>query len=248
LSDFQERKYGIRSKEAKAAHKLEKRVFESANATVVTTPRMAADAISRYGLSTDNVKVIPNYVETDRFIPVEREANTLLHVAFVGRLDKQKNLRTLLRAISDFEVEVWLIGYGPQREELESLTKNAKAKFKFLGNVPNRELPMLLSQCDIFVLPSLYEGHPKALLEAMACGLPAVGTNVAGIQDVIRNEETGLLCGLDVDELRNALGRLIGDEALRQRLGSAGRAFVVEQFALERVVDLELDLLKQLTA
>lgn len=246
LADFQEKKYGIRSREAKTARKLEKRVFESADASVVTTPRMAAEVISRYGLNANQVRVIPNYVETNRFIPTEREANKLLRVAFVGRLDKQKNLRTLVRAVSGFEVEVWLIGYGPQREELENLAQNAKAKFRFLGNVQNRELPMLLSQCDMFVLPSLYEGHPKALLEAMACGLPSVGTDVSGIQDVIRNEETGLLCGLEIDDLRNALGRLIGDEALRAKLGRAGRAYVVEQFALERVVEIEFSLLEQL--
>jgi glycosyltransferase involved in cell wall biosynthesis len=248
LSEVQEKKYGIRSREAKAARNLEKSVFRGADAAVVTTPRIAGEVAARYSVNRDKITVIPNYVEIDRFKPKQREPNKIPRVVFVGRLDKEKNLIALIEAVSGFEVEVWLIGYGPQREQLERLAQNKVASFKFLGAVPNRELPQLLNQCDIFVLPSLYEGHPKALLEAMACGLPVIGTDVVGIQEVIQNESTGLLSKPDPEGLKRSLERLINDSSLRQKLAQAGRASIAEQFSLERIVDLEFNLLRRLVS
>ncbi len=246
LGEFQERRYGERSREAKQARKLEEKVFRGADRVTVTTAKMAESVAERYKVSPAKIGVIPNYVETDRFHPIVGEPRTKLRVGFVGRLDTQKNLHNLITAVVDMDIEVWLIGYGPLKEELERFAEGTVAQFKFLGNVPNHELPGLLNQCDIFVMPSLYEGHPKALLEAMACGLPALGTRVPGIQEIITDGENGILCDTSPVGLREGLYRLVEDAALRQRLGNAGREYVQHHFALEHVVDLEMDLLNRL--
>lgn len=245
LSEFHENRYGERSREAKAARKLEQTVFEGADWVTVTTERMAGAVAERYGIPAAKIGVIPNYVETDRFRPQERTRRDRLRVVFVGRLDTQKNLHNFIRAAADFDIEVWLVGYGPQKDELERFAEGTKARFEFKGNVSNRELPGLLNQCDVFVLPSLYEGHPKTLLEAMACGLPTLGTRVNGIQEIIRDGQNGLLCQTSAAGIRSGLERLLGDSELRQRLGQAGRDFVQAEFALERVVKLELELLNR---
>lgn len=246
LSEFQERKYGRRSREAKAARKLEETAFGQADAVVVTTTEMADEVAKRYRLERKRIRVIPNYVETERFKPAQRSENERLRIAFVGRLDRQKNLRVFVKAVRDLDVDVRLIGYGPQREELEILARGSRAHFEFMGNVPNRDLPALLNQSDIFVLPSLYEGHPKALLEAMACGLPSIGTRVPGIQNVIKDGVTGLLCEPKQEALTASLNRLLKSADLRSQLATAGREYVVAEFALDRVVDLELGLYSEL--
>jgi glycosyltransferase involved in cell wall biosynthesis len=248
LSEFQEQRYGGRSAEGKAARQLEKEVFLGADAVVVTTDAMAASIKERYSIPAEIISVIPNYVETERFTPLPRQPNQKPRIVFVGRLDKQKNLAAFVQAIAEMDAEVWLIGYGQQREYLEKKTQTAKATFRFLGNVPNAELPGFLNSCDLFVLPSLYEGHPKALLEAMACGLGVVGTRVAGTREIIRDGENGLLCETDAKSIKVAVECLLNDPVLRERLGKAATLFVKEHFALERVVGLEMKLLNELMA
>lgn len=247
LSEFQERRYGERSREAKQARKLEEKVFRGADWITLTTAKMAEAVTQRYKVRAEKIGIIPNYVETDRFYPAcEHQPAQKLRIGFVGRLDTQKNLRNLIAALVDVDVEVWLIGYGPLKEELERFAEGTVAQFKFLGNVPNHELPNMLNQCDLFVMPSLYEGHPKALLEAMASGLPVVGTRVPGIQEIITDGENGLLSEIGAVSLRETIQRMLDDAPLRERLGKAGREYVQAHFALERVVELEMALLNRL--
>jgi glycosyltransferase involved in cell wall biosynthesis len=81
----------------------------------------------------------------------------------------------------------------------------------------------------------------------MACGLPVIGGDSPGIRELIRHGENGWLCGTDAASIRQAIRTLLGDEALRRRLGQAARAFAVEHFSLDRVVELELEVLRQAT-
>ena len=95
------------------------------------------------------------------------------------------------------------------------------------------------------MLPSLYEGHPKALLEAMACGVPVIAADSPGIREVIRHGETGYLCGTSPDAIRDAIEALRSDCALRGRLGVAARKYVVDHFSLDRIAELEYALLQE---
>jgi len=246
LSEVQASKFGPKSREAKQAVNLEKAVFSGADWVAVTTKRIASKVAAHYNVELERISVIPNYVEIDRFYPGEGSQASKLRIAFVGRLDNEKNLFQFIKAVFEMDVEVWLIGYGPQKQELEEFSSGSKADIRFLGSVSNRELPALLRQCDVFVFPSLYEGHPKALIEAMACGLPTLGTRVQGIQEIITDGENGLLSDTSAASLGESLQRLVVDTELRQRLGRAGREYVETHFALDRIVDLEMGLLNRL--
>ncbi len=247
-SDFTERRCGADSQEAARARALEKKVFSSADRVVVTTPAMKQEVIRRYSIPDERLHVIPNYVDTDLFRPWEGGADTARRVCFVGRLDEQKNLGALIEAMEGLDAELVVVGSGRLRGDLEREARQRGVAARFLGNVPHRQLPGILNSSSLFVLPSHYEGHPKALLEAMACGRACVGTDVPGTRELIRHGETGLLCGTSADQIRSATRSLLDDRALAATLGARARESVVEGFSLPKVVDLELRLLEGLVA
>lgn len=247
LSQVQERTHGMDSRAAQAARNLEQQVFTASDQVSVTTQAMSRTIQKNYQVSGDKVSVIPNYVDIDRFRPKLREANKRARIGFVGRLAWEKNLLHLIDAVTGLDVDFVLVGQGPQREELAARAAANGASVSFLGRVPNKHLPGILNTWDAFVLPSFYEGHPKAMLEAMACGLPVIGTRVQGIVELIADGETGLLCETDAGSIRQALERIAGDGALRTKLGQNARRYVEKHFALEKVVDMEMAMLNGLT-
>ena len=238
-------RHGVESAEARRAKQLEAAVFLSADRVVVTTSALKQTIVERYGIAKDRVRIIPNYVDTRRFGPStnSRQHNLLL---FVGRLGKEKNIQALFEAVEGLDVQMAVIGDGSLKEALMARTEKDRLRVQFLGNVPNAELPAHLNQASVFVLPSHIEHHPKALIEAMACGLPVIGTNVSGIRELIVHGETGYLCDTSPEGIRAAIEDVLADVDLRARMGRNAREFVVEHFSLEKIVALELDLLQEL--
>ncbi len=245
-SDFMERQHGPNSSEARRAQSLEQKVFRAADRVVVTTPAMRDSVMGRHKVSKERVRVIPNYVQTDLFRPNSNSRDRSRRICFVGRLDEQKNPLALLEAIRGLDIELIMVGDGSLGERLRMEASTNGLQVRFLGNVPHRELPEILNSATLFVLPSHYEGHPKTFLEAMASGTPVIGTNVPGIRDLIRHRETGYLCDSSPEAIRAAIQDVLGDTDLRARMGRNARAFVVEHFALEKIVQKELALLEEL--
>lgn len=246
LSDFEQRKYGDQSKAHRAAVELERRVYEGADAVVVTTAKMREQVVENYSLVPEIVNVIPNYVESDRFIPVDRRENSKLKIGFLGRLDEQKDPELFLNAVSDLDCEIEIIGDGHMRDKLQKIAKLAKAQISFLGNVAHSELPEVIQGWDLFVMTSRYEGHPKALLEVMSCGIPVIATAVSGIQELLRHEVDGILVEAELDKVNAAVKRLLADAQLRTKLGQAARQRILDEFSLEQIAEMELHLYKQL--
>lgn len=235
--------HGPRSAQARWARRYERRLFRGADVVAVTTQRLRGEVLKQYGVAPARVAVVPNYVDTERFSP-RNEHRVSGSLAFVGRLTKQKNLFVLLDALTGLDgVSVTLVGEGPQREALERYAEERGVEARFTGRVQHERLPALLSRAEVFVLPSLWEGHPKALLEAMACGLPVIGTNVPGIGEVLRDGESGILCEPTAQDLRRALETVLGDAGLRRRLSKGARE-AASRVSLDRVVELELALLE----
>jgi glycosyltransferase involved in cell wall biosynthesis len=233
--------------EARRAQAIERLAFRSAQKVVVTTPTMWDYVLQNYEVPPDNVLVIPNYVLTELFSP-DGACPVPNRLCFVGRLREEKNPLALVKACSDLEVELVIAGEGPLVSAVQEQAERSHVNIKLLGSVPHTQLPELLHQSALFLLVSLHEGHPKTLLEAMACGLPVIGADSPGIRDLIRHGETGWLCGTDPDSIRAAIQTLLADAALRERLGRNARRFVVENFALDRIVEMELAVLREVVA
>ena len=171
----------------------------------------------------------------------------------IARLTEQKAHRILFDAMAQradlAALHLLVVGDGELRGELQRRVTalGLDQRVHFAG--ARRDLGNVLSAIDVFVMPSLWEGLPLSLVLAMGAGLPAIATRVAGIPEVIEHDVSGLLVPPgDKDQLGAALARVIGDGALRSRLGAAGRTFVRPRFGVDRyitsITDLYSDLLK----
>jgi glycosyltransferase involved in cell wall biosynthesis len=195
------------------------------------------------------VVLLPNGVDLRRFRarPVRASAQGRWKVFSVGRLAAEKNYAMLVAAAAGLgDVELHLVGDGPEAASLDRAAERAQVPLTRHGVVPQEKLALLLSEADLFVLPSRSEGHPKALIEAMACALPCIGTNVPGLRDVLENGVNGLLVAETALELKGTIRRLLMDRELALRLGEAARRTVERNFDLDRILKSEVAILEGL--
>lgn len=217
---------------------------------IVTTDEMMAHA--RQFVAAEKLIKVPNGVDTTLFAPpaTPLATGTERTIIYVGRLSKEKNLIMLLdalAAIKQWPLRLVMVGRGDQQAELAAYAAQKGVQIDFKGVVANHELPGLLTSAELFVLPSFSEGHPKALLEGMACGLPCVGTDVRGINNVIQHEVTGLLCQLTAEDLAAKISRVLESPALAARLGAAARTYIVETYEQGALLHREIDLMQTLS-
>lgn len=217
----------------------ERFAYRNADAIILTSESDKKFVMDKFRIDASRVKVVPNYVDTDFFRPADSKKEKG-RIIFVGRLEKEKNLFNLVAACEGLPVKIVIIGSGSLREKLESFAAEKSVRAEFKGNVPQRQLPEELNRSEIFVLPSLYEGNPKALLEAMACGLPCISSNIEGVREIITDRETGYLCGTDSASIRSALADLLGNGTMRERIGKNARDFIVNNFSFDKIIAKEL--------
>ena len=161
---------------------------------------------------------------------------------FAGRLAPQKGVDDLLAALDLLQhvrpdLHTLIVGDGPDREALESTARafHLNGRVRFLGH--RDDVPRLLAASDLLVLPSLYEGLPNVVLEAMRFRKPVVATAAPGTTEVVTPDETGLLVPVrDHPALAQAIRRVIAEPELAHRLGAAGRARVEAEFRAETMV------------
>lgn len=215
---------------------------------IIVTIEDSREYVRRYAAENKIVK-IPNGVDVEQFKPMKVERSSQKRIIFVGRLEKQKNLSSLIRAVSTLGVgaELVLIGDGPLKTELKKLAEELGVNLILKGVVPHEKLPHELNKADVFVLPSFFEGHPKALLEAMSCGLPCVAANVQGIKEVIKDGENGLLCGTEASSIAEKVKAVLTNPELAGKLSSAARKSAVENYDIENLINKEIELLRFLS-
>ncbi len=219
---------------------IEKIAYNLADLVILPTEEDKKFVVSTFNISKEKIKILPNHIDTDFFKPLStsKEKNSIIAVA---RLEKQKNIVSLIQAVSYMDtVKLIILGDGSQRKELENFAKEKGANVEFKGNIPQERLPKELNKSELFVLPSLYEGSPKALLEAMAMGLPCIGTNVAGIKDVLVHKENGYLCNIDANSICEAIKNLMADKKLQIIIGQNARKTIEDKFSFKKICEEEL--------
>ena len=196
-------------------------------------------------LPATKVTIIPNGVDLAHYRQMPAEENQLeieipasaFVILTVARLERQKGHHLLLasaRVLCEANEQlhfVWL-GDGPEMERLWGAVQAAglAGRIHLIG--ASDAVPAWLARADLFVLPSLAEGMPNALLEALAAGVPAIASAVGGVLDVLAGREAGVLVPAgDAAALAEAIAYLVANPARRQQLGEAGRALVEQHFS-----------------
>lgn len=222
-------------------------LWKRASAVVANSLGLASLA----GLSAPDVPVdvIPNGVDTAAFRPSEppRMAGPI-RLLFVGRLTRQKGLDVLIQALDKLEpgngVSLTIVGDGPLMDDLRNQARSLGIadSIEFKGWLSRDLLPDEYRKHDVFVLPSRDEGMPNVLLEAMASGLPAVATDIAGNNELVREGATGLLIPPnDADLLCSALAKLKDNPDLIAKMGKTARVLARDKYSWTSVAQAYLE-------
>jgi glycosyltransferase involved in cell wall biosynthesis len=164
-------------------------------------------------------------------------------VGWIGRMTAVKNTDEVieaLRRLRDRDVDAWLcmVGDGPDRDRLERLASQLGVVRRCLFPGYQDDVGRFYAAFDALVLPSVNEGTPVSAIESLAAERPVVATRVGGVPDVVADGEDGFLVEPgSTDALADRIERLARDPALRERMGAAGRARVLDRYAVARLVD-----------
>jgi glycosyltransferase involved in cell wall biosynthesis len=207
---------------------------------------IAGELVERLGWPGEKIEVVYNAVDVERFrVPAPPGLREELGgegrplVLTPARLNEQKGHPVLFEAIAQVPEALFVLaGDGPEREPLEALAERLEIadRVRFLGR--REDIPQLMAACDVFALPSLYEGSSLAVLEAMAAGIPVVSSAIGGTDELIEDGESGLLVAPgDAQGLAAALRRVIDDPPLRERLATRARERVESGLTRRQMAD-----------
>ena len=212
---------------------------------IATVSEAVAKSLTHAGLSRRKITTIANGINERPFAAVARNAaasdDYRMVVGLVGRLTPVKGHRYLIEAapaiLAEFpEVMFQFIGDGPERDNLEQMVRagGLEGRIVFAGRKTN--MPAVYASLAIVVLPSVSEGMPMTIIEALAAGRPVVASRVGAIPTLIRHGETGLLVEpRDASALGDAIRQLLRDKAQRLQFGQQGQKQVHEQFSVENM-------------
>ena len=224
---------------------LEKFCLIRSFATIVASRQDEDYLISQYGEKyRRKIVVNKNYIDSSLFRCSTDICEREDAIIFVGRLNNQKNLKSFLEAHKNMDnvLPLHVVGEGEAADELKA---TAGSNVVFHGAVANDELPIMFNRFKYYVLPSLFEGMPKALLEAMACGCFCIATNVAGNNEVVVDKVNGcLVVGTSSEDLKVSLNALAscGAEELKAISNNAQR-YIEQEHNVSRFCNLELKLI-----
>jgi glycosyltransferase involved in cell wall biosynthesis len=234
---------------------LTRRIWGRAGALVANSLRL--HELATRVVPDRTVELVPNGVDLEWFRPPDtasRPDGAPVRLLFVGRLVRQKGLVYLLQSLAQLDpavragVELELVGSGPDEASLrgQAAELGIAGQVHFAGWVAREAIVTHYQQADVFVLPSLDEGMPNVVLEAIACARPIVATDLPGNRELIRGGENGFLVPrADSAALTAALHGLITDAALRRRMGLASRA-LAECYSWANVADRYLALSEEI--
>jgi len=243
------------------ARRIENYVFTTANAIVGSSIRLCEKAQNR---GAKRVACIENAIDTRpvRAITAREidEMKTGLGLSgrriimYAGRLHRIKRLPDLISSFAKLKAEgmnlaLLIAGDGAEKATLTRIVEEEglQEHVRFLGAIPHEQVYRFMKIADVFVLPSVMEGNPRVLLEAMLCGLPVVAYNVVGVNDVIINGKTGLLAEpFNVEDLSEAVRMLLTEPGLSTMLVNQAYATVVHRFNQEIILERNLELVREL--
>jgi len=190
----------------------------------------------------NNTRILPNFFQPDIWSSGYDTSLTSKsdEAIFFGKFTKQKNLDSLIRAAARERLRLILIGDGAERSNLQELARAENVDVEFPGRLAQPAIRRYLARARFFVLPSNYEGQPKALIEAMAFGIPVLVTNAIGIKSEVVDGQTGVVVENSIDGLRSGIRKFLQmTDSDRNRLAQNAKKRVLSKFSLSTVAAAE---------
>ena len=234
-----------------------RRAVSASDRVILYSPLMLKD-VKKYvpNLGESKVRYIHNAVDIDRFKPGEKPPiNNLL---YVGRVNEKKGVEDLIYAMKSLvpkfpNVKLFIVGSDPTGgayiEQIKKLASKlgVENSVVFVGPVPNRDIPCYYQKTSVFLFASHGgEGIPRSVLEAMACGVPVVATNIAGTPEAVKDGVTGFLVPPNNPaSIAEKTAKILQNPSLRARLSRNARKMVKEGFSWEKVIPRIIDVFKE---
>jgi len=227
-------------------------IRDYAHATIGVSERCCADLIERYGFPADRTYAIANSVDTAAFSEKARHRvrpGPQLRALFVGRIEDASKGVLWLREILDGlpeTVSLTVVGDGPDMKKLKRRLASHWKRVDYFGAVSPARIPAIMTEHDVLLMPSRYEGLPMTLIEAMAAGCVPVVSHIRGVTDtVVESGKNGILFPVgNYTAAANAVSRLHQDRDLLERMSVAAREAVPRRYSIERMADHYYDVIK----
>lgn len=244
------------TKKSRFYEKLDKWIIRRMNHLVAVSP-MICEELADLKLNGTPSTFVANGVDTEKFNPnkvigdVRKEfgLGDSLVIGAVGRLSQEKGHSYLINAFKNIysqlpSAKLLIVGDGPLRDSLQPTVHSPQLKDKVIFAGKRDNLPAIYKSMDIFVLPSLKEGLPLVLLEAMSMRLPVIATKVGGIPYVMNKDEGILVSPGNIEELKSSILLLLKDSSLRRRMGEKAREKILSCFSLRSFYQKYIDIYK----
>ena len=191
------------------------------------------------------VYVFPTYTEIEPFLDANDNLDKKNKIIFIGQLTYLKGVQYLIKSVAELkkqysDINLTIIGDGDYKKDLQDLIKkkNLQDRCFFKGSVDQSEIINEMENSLVLVLPSLTEGLPRVIIEAMACGLPVIGTKVGGIPELIADNENGFLISpKNSDELEEKIKYFLENKEKAMSMGGLGKKYILENFSTEKYIN-----------
>lgn len=251
IDDFQSKRYSFQVELLKRLQLF----YVSKAGAIIAPSQYFKGIISGWGIPQDKIGVIYNAIEVSEYDPACSKEEARMRLGLngkimltVARLTPWKGVDRIIEVLPEIrrqikEANFVVVGDGPELGSLQTLAREfgVKGYVNFVGRVPHEEVPYYLRAADVFVLYSGYEGLPHIVLEAMATGIPVILSDKGGNPEVIEDGVNGLLVPIgNQEKLREAILRILQDEALARRFVEESRERVKQSFRWDVLVNRTL--------
>lgn len=219
-------------------------LYQFANRIITTSFNLKKFISKKFFINKKKIILNSNYIDTQLFYPNKKKKfNKIL---MNGRLSKEKNYQFLFELLKNKKFKIDIIGDGPEKKCLKKIINEKKLDIKLLGKFPNNKLPEIYNRYNFFLIFSKIEGNPKTLLEAMSCEMLVIGSNVDGINNIIKNNINGFLVNLEKKSLISCLNKVHKSNKKLDYLRKRARKLIIEKNSLESSIKKEINIYNHL--
>lgn len=203
---------------------------------IITPSEFYRNKFIEYGVEKDKIEAIHNWIDINT---EQSEVGDRKYALYFGRVSKEKGIFNLVKAFENInEGKLYIAGEGPDLEKLKNLVneKNMQEKVKFLGFLQHDELNKYIRECSFAILPSVwYDNCPYSVLETLSLGKPVIGSNIAGIPELIKDGKNGLLFDYNnINDLQDKIKYLFNNEQIRTQMGTNARLDIQKNYNREK--------------